>query len=116
MAAPAGHGGGAGPGVFPAGRGRLRSRRRADLDDERAPAGSGRRRVVATGALLVGFCLGLPWTGYPVVAFLFVGLLLRGLGAGWRAALAIGLLSAAISHYLFGVVLGVPLPRGIWFD
>lgn len=79
-------------------------------------APEGRRRVVATGALLVGFCLGLPWTGYPVVAFLFVGLLLRGLGAGWRAALAIGLLSAAISHYLFGVVLGVPLPRGIWFD
>jgi hypothetical protein len=28
----------------------------------------------------------------------------------------IGLASAAISYYLFGVVLSVPLPRGILFD
>ena len=28
----------------------------------------------------------------------------------------IGLTSAALSYYLFGVVLSVPLPRGILFD
>ena len=46
----------------------------------------------------------------------FSAVLLRWLGAGWGSALVIGLASAAISYYLFGVVLSVPLPRGILFD
>ncbi len=79
------------------------------------PAG-GHGRVLATTASLAGFCLVLPWTGYPIVAFLFVGALLRRLGADWTAAAVIGLASAAVSYYLFGVLLGVPLPRGIWLD
>jgi putative tricarboxylic transport membrane protein len=74
------------------------------------------RRVGAAVGLLVGFCLFLPWTGYPPVAFLFTGLLLRGLGAGWTSALVIALVSAAGSYYLFGVLLGVPLPTGVLFD
>jgi hypothetical protein len=73
-------------------------------------------RVGAAVGLLVGFCLLLPWTGYPPVAFLFTGLLLRGLGAGWTSALIIALVSATASYYLFGVLLGVPLPRGVLFD
>jgi putative tricarboxylic transport membrane protein len=76
----------------------------------------GRGRVGAAIALLAGFCLFLPWTGYPLVAFLFTGLLLRGLGAGWIAAVIVGLVSAAASYYLFSVLLGVPLPPGILFD
>jgi len=72
----------------------------------------GRGRVGAAAGLLVGFCLALPWMGYPLAAFLFTGLLLRRLGAGWTAALAFGLASAAGSYYLFGVLLGVPLPPG----
>ena len=74
------------------------------------------RRVGAAVGLLAGFCLLLPWTGYPPVAFLFTGLLLRELGAGWTSALVIALVSAAASYYLFSVVLGVPLPRGVLFD
>jgi putative tricarboxylic transport membrane protein len=73
-----------------------------------APAG--RARVLAAAGLLVGFCLFLPWTGYPVAALLFVGLLLRALGSGWMAALSIGAASALLSYYVFGVLLGVPLP------
>jgi hypothetical protein len=46
----------------------------------------------------------------------FVTLLLRWLGAGWRAAVVTGVASAAGSYYLFGVVLDVPLPRGILLD
>jgi putative tricarboxylic transport membrane protein len=80
-----------------------------------APA-AGRGRVIVTAVLLVGFCLLLPWTGYPLVAFLFTGLLLRGLGAGWTAAVAIALACAVASYYVFGVLLGVPLPRGVLFD
>jgi hypothetical protein len=78
----------------------------------RAAAG----RVVATAAALLGFCLVLPWIGYPVASLIFVTLLLRWLGAGWRSALVTGLASAAVSYYLFGVLLGVPLPRGFLLD
>jgi hypothetical protein len=89
----------------------------------RAPAGAGgvaapdsRRRVGAAAALLVGYCLLLPWTGFPLAAFLFTALLLRGLGARWTAALGLGIVSAAAAYYLFAVLLGVPLPRGTWLD
>jgi len=73
-------------------------------------------RVVATAGSLVGFCLVLPYAGYPVAALVFTAVLLRWLGAGWRSALVIGLASAALSYYLFGIVLSVPLPRGVLFD
>jgi len=73
-------------------------------------------RVVATAGALVGFCLLLSWVGYPVAALVFVAVLLRWLGAGWKSALVIGLTSAAGSYYLFGVLLNVPLPRGILLD
>jgi hypothetical protein len=90
----------------------------------RAPAAAGtalipveaRGRVVATTAALVGFCLLLPWVGYPVAALVFAAGSLRWLGAPWRAALVIGVASAAISYYLFAVLLSVPLPRGVLFD
>jgi putative tricarboxylic transport membrane protein len=73
-------------------------------------------RVVATAGSLVGFCVLLPWAGYPIAALVFVTLLLRWLGAGWRAAAVIGLASAVASYYLFAVLLDVPLPGGIFLD
>jgi hypothetical protein len=89
----------------------------------RAPAAAGPSipadgfgRVSATALALVGFCLVLPWLGYAIVAFLFVGALLRRLGAGWTGTLLLALGSAAVSYYLFAVLLGVPLPRGAWLD
>jgi hypothetical protein len=90
----------------------------------RAPAAAGeagiseeaRRRVVATAAALIGFCFLLRWLGYPVAALAFVTLLLRWLGAGWRSAAVTGVVSAAASYYLFGVLLDVPLPRGLLLD
>ena len=73
-----------------------------------------RRRVAVTIAALAGFCLALPWAGYPVVAFAFVTALLRRLGGGgWAGAAAAGLLVAGASYYLFAVLLGVPLPLGL---
>ena len=81
-----------------------------------APIEGGLGRVGRTAGLLVGFCAALPWTGYPAVAFAFTGLALRALGAGWLGAGVIGLASAVASYYLFGAVLGVPLPRGALFD
>ena len=75
-----------------------------------------RRRVAAATGVLVGYCLFLPWMGYPLAAFLFVGLLLRWLGARWTAAFAIALACALASYYVFAVLLEVPLPRGLLLD
>jgi hypothetical protein len=82
-----------------------------ETEPARAPH---RGHVCTTVVLLVAFCLLLPWVGYPVVAFALVAVLLHRLGSGWRSALAIGGLTALASHYLFAVLLDVPLPRGPW--
>ena len=79
-------------------------------------SGEERARVAATTAALIGFCFLLRWVGYPVAALVFVTLLLRWLGAGWRSAVVTGVASAAVSYYLFGVLLNVPLPRGFLLD
>ena len=73
-----------------------------------------RRRVGITAVALAGFCLAMPWIGYLAAAAAFVIVVLRGLGSRWSTALAIGVASAAASHYLFAVLLDVPLPRGPW--
>ena len=73
-----------------------------------------RGRVLVSVVLLGVFCALLPWVGYPIVALGFVTVLLRRLGASWRAALITGVLSAAVSYYAFAVLLDVPLPRGPW--
>jgi putative tricarboxylic transport membrane protein len=111
-----------GPGFFPVGVGiflclaavaLMVGRRRG------APGGAGvaslsraaRARVFATIVGLVAFCLLLPWLGYPVCAFLFIALLLRRLGgARWPGVVVTAVLGALVSYYVFGVLLGVPLP------
>jgi hypothetical protein len=86
-----------------------RAARAAATEDPR-----GRARAVTATLILIAFCLALPWVGYPIAAFAFVfGLLLR-LGSDWRVALGTGVASAAVSHYLFAILLDVPLPRGPW--
>jgi putative tricarboxylic transport membrane protein len=88
-------------------------RRTPDVAAVATPA-AGLGRVGTTAGLLAAYCLLLPWTGYPLAAFGFTGLLLRGLGAGWASSLVIGLVSSVGSYYLFVVLLGVPLPQGVF--
>ena len=85
----------------------------AAADEESVTPGA-RGRVIASVAALAGFCLVMPWIGYPLSAFAFVAVVLQRLGGRWPIALAIALLSAAGSYYLFAVLLDVPLPRGPW--
>jgi tripartite tricarboxylate transporter TctB family protein len=73
-----------------------------------------RRRVRGAVAALAGFCLLLPWIGYPIAAFGFVSVVLWGLGGRWQVALLTGALASAGSYYLFGPLLGVPLPVWPW--
>ena len=76
-----------------------------------------RARVLVTAAAMAGFCLLVPWVGYPLCALVFVAVLLRRLGGTrWPGAFVTAALSAAISYYVFAVLLAVPLPRGIWLD
>ena len=94
----------------------------------RRPAGAGgvtmtptsrgaQARAGTMAAGLAGFVLLLPWIGYPLAAFGFVALLLRRLGsAGWPAALGGAVASAALSYWVFAVLLSVPLPRGVLLD
>jgi hypothetical protein len=115
-----------GPGFFPVGVGVFLCLAAAALAitlyrGARAPAASAgaepdaRARVAATVLGLVGFSLLLPWLGYPVCAFVFVAVLLRRLGgAGWARAVLTGAVAAGLSYYVFGVLLGVPLPRGLF--
>ena len=79
-----------------------------------APDRAARLRVVATMAGLVGFCLSLPWAGYPAAAAVFLAFLLRRLGGGVAGALAGAVLGAGLSYYVFAVLLAVPLPRGVF--
>jgi putative tricarboxylic transport membrane protein len=79
-----------------------------------APDAAARGRAVSTVLMLIAFCALMPWTGYPLVALAFVTVLLRRLGSTWRSATITGVLTAAASFYVFGVLLDVPLPRGPW--
>lgn len=74
-----------------------------------------RMRVIAAMASLVGFCATLGYIGYPAAAFLFTAALLKSLGRGrWTGVIVAAVFAAAASYYLFGLLLGVPLPRGVW--
>jgi hypothetical protein len=84
-----------------------------DLETMESTPG-GRGPVWIAVATLAGFTLLMPWIGYPLAALLFVAVLLRQLGAGWRSTLLTAVLSAEGSYYLFAILLGVTLPRGFW--
>lgn len=75
---------------------------------------AGQGPVWPAAATLAGFTLLMPWLGYPLAALLFVAVLLRQQGAGWRGTLLAAVLSAEGSYYLFAILLGVTLPQGFW--
>ena len=87
---------------------------RAPAARERAPDAAARNRALSTVVVLIAFCVLMPWIGYPLVAFGFVTVLLQRLGTAWRSAALTGVITAAVSFWVFGVLLDVPLPRGPW--
>ena len=87
---------------------------RAPVGREATDDAAARNRALSTVAVLVAFCLLMPWIGYPLVAFGFVTVLLQRLGSAWRTAAIIGAVTAVVSFYVFGILLDVPLPHGPW--
>jgi O-antigen ligase len=87
---------------------------RAAVGREATQDSAARNRALSTVAVLIAFCLLIPWIGYPLVAFGFVTVLLERLGSAWRTAAIVGAVTAAVSFYVFGILLDVPLPHGPW--
>lgn len=79
------------------------------------PSAETGRRVMGVVAALGAFCLLLPWLGYGVTALGLLLAILRLFGlARWGMTAAVALVATVASYYLFAVVLGVPLPAGVW--
>jgi len=92
----------------------LQDLRRSSGTQPLPPAGTG-RRVMGVVAALGAFCLLLPWLGYAVAALGLLLAILRLFGlARWGMSAAVALVATVASYYLFAVVLGVPLPAGVW--
>jgi len=95
----------------------LKTKDAAAKDQEPFPEGKARRRVLAVGTTLALFVLLLKPLGYGLCSAALMAAILWLLGLrSWGRILLISLVTAAISFYLFDALLGVPLPRGIFFS
>lgn len=86
----------------------------ADLREQWA-GGAGRRRVLLMTATLLGYVLLVGTAGYLLTtAALFVVMVRWVGGRGWTATLLTGAIGSAGSYLLFGRLLRVELPAGLW--
>ncbi len=73
-----------------------------------------RKILLAVGSLL-GYIFLLPYTGFPLITFLFIVFMFRAIEpAKWTSTLLAAFLTTAISFVIFEIWLGVQLPRGLW--
>jgi len=71
-----------------------------------------RKILLAAGALLA-YILGLPYTGFLLITFLFIVFMFRFIEpANWPPTLLAAFLTSAISFVIFELWLGVQLPKG----
>lgn len=88
---------------------------RGGAESAAMPRGADGRRVAGVTAALGAFCLFLPWLGYLLMASALLLAVLRLFGLRhWGASAVLTVAGALGSYYLFAVVLGVPLPAGLW--
>ena len=78
-------------------------------------AAEGWTRIGATLATMVGFAFVLERAGFFLTTFLLMILLLRAIEAQrWSKVIGIAVATALISYAIFGWLLGIPLPTGIF--
>jgi putative tricarboxylic transport membrane protein len=74
------------------------------------------RLVLLTFAIFTAYVAALPWLGYRLATFLFVGVLQAVLeppqGRRWLFVAIVAVLTAVATYYAFEVYLSVLLPRG----
>ncbi|MBI3029907.1 MAG: tripartite tricarboxylate transporter TctB family protein [Candidatus Rokubacteria bacterium] len=78
------------------------------------PYGEQRGRMLASGALLVGYWLIVPYAGYSASTVLVAIGLFRAMGGyRWPVAVLMGGVTTGVLHLLFRVWLLQPLPTGL---
>jgi putative tricarboxylic transport membrane protein len=94
----------------------LEARSRKTWEKMDWPRGSDALRVLAVLTASLGYVLLLPRLGHPVAGTLVTLAVLQVMQLrGWVVKLTLSLVIGLGSYYLFAVLLGVPLPTGIWF-
>lgn len=79
------------------------------------PEGAAGRRVLVLVAAVLGYAIAMPYAGHPLAGAIVTLVALEVMGlTGWPLKLGLAAAAGLASHYLFAVVLGVPLPRGAW--
>jgi hypothetical protein len=79
------------------------------------PRGAALRRIAGIVAALAFMGIALPYAGFALTGALTMMILLRTSGdTSWWGSIALALASVALVVWLFGHVLGMPLPRGPW--
>ena len=115
-----------GPGLFPLAVGALmliaalgtglEARSRKTWEEMDWPRGLDALRVLGVLAASLGYVLLLPHLGHPVAGTLVTLAVLQMMQLrSWVVKLTLSLVIGLGSYYLFAVLLGVPLPTGIWF-
>lgn len=78
------------------------------------PAGKARPRVIAVGVSALGYSFLLPLLGHPLTAGLLALVVLQVMGARpWFLRVGVAVAIVLGSHYVFAVLLGVPLPAEV---
>ena len=79
------------------------------------PRRSALHRMVAVAGAALGYALLLDYLGYVLVASLVTFVVLHVMGMkSWLVKILMSLATGFGSLYLFGKLLGVPLPAGFW--
>jgi putative tricarboxylic transport membrane protein len=79
------------------------------------PRGAALGRVLGVVAGLAFMAASIPYLGFAVAGFITMIILLRTVEkSGWLFSVALAFVSVVVVVWLFGRILGMPLPRGPW--
>ena len=79
------------------------------------PRGPALRRVAGVVAGLAVMAAGVPYLGFAMASAVTMVVLLRTIErASWIGSVVLAVASVAVVMWLFGGLLGMPLPRGPW--
>jgi hypothetical protein len=116
-----------GPGVYPFGVAilifltsiatALEAKRKTSEEKVEWEPGASLWRVLAILGAMILYGVALPYLGYIIASMwiIFAAMQVMG-GLRWPLKIVLTLLITVGSYALFGMLLGVPLPAGIWFE
>lgn len=89
------------------------SRSREEID---WPKGAARWRILSIALSSLAYVVMLPYLGHPLAGTLVTLVVLETMSLpSWPIKIGVALANGLGSYYLFSVLLGVPLPAGIWY-